>query len=137
MNGKYKGQSEQVELASPTKANSRGMKKRAIALQCIASEYSDLYRSLGPWKEKALTHQMTEWNLDATTLSLLRHHEGVWTKHRAINYGRLRFELTGTTPVEPRYITHKADGIQWRRYIDLTDVYAIADGAPEGGNDPA
>jgi hypothetical protein len=38
-------------------------------------------------------HQSTEWNLDAITLSLYRYYEGVWTKHRAIDYGRLRFEM--------------------------------------------
>jgi hypothetical protein len=58
-------------------------------------------------------------------------------KHRAINYGRLRFELMGTATVEPRRITHKAEGVQQRRQIDLTDVYAITDGTPEGGNGPA
>jgi hypothetical protein len=50
-------------------------------------------------------------------------------KRRAINYGRLRFELTGTATVEPRCITHKGEGVQRQRHTDV-------DGAPEGGNDP-
>jgi hypothetical protein len=115
----------------------RALKNWANALQGIVSEDGDLYSSLGPWKAKTQKHQMIEWNLDATTLSLFRHHEGVWTKHRAINYGRLRFELTGTATEEPRCITHEAEGVQRRRQIDLTEVHAVAEGAPEGGNDPA
>jgi hypothetical protein len=87
-------------------------KNGAFVLQGIVSEDGHLYSSLGQWKKKALTHQMTEWNLDATKNSLFIHHEGVWMKHRAINYGRLRFELTGTESVEPQRITHKADGVQ-------------------------
>jgi hypothetical protein len=55
---------------------------------------------------------MIEWNLDVTTLSLYRYYEGLWTKHKAINYGRLRLELTGTATEEPRHITHKAEGVQ-------------------------
>jgi hypothetical protein len=78
----------------PKRPPVRAWKKWVIALQGIASEDGDLYRIVGPWKEKALTHQTTECNLDATTLSLFRHHKEVWTKHRAVNYGRLRFELT-------------------------------------------
>jgi hypothetical protein len=69
----------------------------AIALQGIATDDDDLYCSLGPWSASMLTHHTTEWNLDATSLSIFRHHEGVCTKHRAINYGRLRFELMGKT----------------------------------------
>jgi hypothetical protein len=76
-----KQQDEQVELVIPKKATCRCMENWAIALQGIASEDGDLYRSLGPCKKTALTHQTTEWNLDAMTLSLFRHHEGVWTNH--------------------------------------------------------
>jgi hypothetical protein len=92
-------------------------KNWAITLQGIASDDGDLYSSLGPWKATPLTHQTTEWNLDATSLSLFRHHEGIWMNRRDINYGRPRFELTGTATAEPRCITHKADGIQRRRHI--------------------
>jgi hypothetical protein len=107
------------------------------ALQGIASEDGDLCSSLGSWKAKRHTHQTTEWNLDATTLSLFRYYEGVWTNHRAINYGRPRFELKGTATEEPRRITQKAEGVQRRRQIDLIEVYAVTEGAPERGNDPA
>jgi hypothetical protein len=34
-------------------------KSWAITLQGIASEDRDLYRSLGQWKEKAITYQTT------------------------------------------------------------------------------
>jgi hypothetical protein len=82
-------------------------------------------------------HQTTEWSLDATTLTIYRYYEGVWKKHRAINYGRLRFELTGIASEEPRCTTHKAEGIQRRRQIALTEVHAITEGSPEGGKYPA
>jgi hypothetical protein len=58
-------------------------------------------------------------------------------KHRVINYGRLRFELTGTATVEPQRITHKADGVQRQRHIELTNVYGVVDCASEGGHDPS
>jgi hypothetical protein len=108
-----------------------------IALQGIATDDNDLYRCLRPWEASLLTHQMTEWNLDATTLSLFRHHEGVWIKHRATNYGRLRFELIGTITEALRHVTHKADGVQRQRYIDLTNVYGVIDCAYEGDHNRA
>jgi hypothetical protein len=111
-------------------------KNWVIALQGIATDSDDLYRCLGPWAASLLMHQTTEWNLDATTLSLFRHHEGVWTKHCATKYGRIRFELTGTTTEAPLHITHKADGIQRRRHIELTNVYRVTDCAYEGDHDP-
>jgi hypothetical protein len=83
------------------------------------------------------THPSTECNLEATTLSLYRYYEGLWTKHRAINYGRLKFEITGITSEEPRRNTHKDRGVQQRRQIYLTEVHAVEGGAPEGGNCPA
>jgi hypothetical protein len=82
-------------------------------------------------------HQTTEYNMDAMTLSLYTYYEGVWTKHMAINYRRLRFEITGIASEEPRCITHKAEGVQWLGQIDLTDVHAVEDGDPEGLNDPS
>jgi hypothetical protein len=96
-----------------------------------------MYCCLGPWSASLLTHQTTEWNLDATTLSLFRHHKGVWTKHQATNYGCLRFKLTGTTTEAPRHTTHKADGVQRRRHIELTNVYGVTDCAYAGEHDPA
>jgi hypothetical protein len=71
----------------------------------------DLYQQLGLWEEIKNTHQYTEWNLDARAMSLYRYNEGIWTNHRAVNYGSLRFESTGVVTTEPRHITHKADGI--------------------------
>jgi hypothetical protein len=67
-------------------------------------------------------HQSTEWKLDATALSLYRYYKGVWTKHRAINYGRLRFEITVTVSEEPRRMTHKAEGVQQRKQIEVHAV---------------
>jgi hypothetical protein len=46
-------------------------------------------------------------------------------KTYAINYGRLRLESTGVTTAEPRHITHKADGTQRRRHIELTELHAV------------
>jgi hypothetical protein len=111
---------------------SRAWRNWTLALQGIVSEDGDLYNSLGPWRAKTNTHQSTEWNLDVTTLSLYRHHEGVWTKHRAINYDRLRFKIMGAASEEPQRITHKAEGVNLRRHIDLTEVHAIKEGDIEG-----
>jgi hypothetical protein len=47
-------------------------------------------------------------------MALYRHDEGIWTKHRAVNFGRLRFESTWVISAEPRHITHKADGTHGR-----------------------
>jgi hypothetical protein len=76
---------------------------------------------------------MTVWNMDANTMSVYRYYEGVCTKHMAINYGRLSFEVREFASEEPRCITHKAEGIKWLRQIDLTEVHVIEEGAPEGG----
>jgi hypothetical protein len=112
-------------------------KNWALALKGIATDDDDLYRCLGPWMASLLTHQTTEWNLDTTTLSLFSHNEGVWTTHRATDYGCLRFELAGTTTEAPRHITHKADGVQRRRHIELTNVYGVTYCDYEGDHDPA
>jgi hypothetical protein len=113
------------------------MKNWAIALQGISTENDDIYRCLGTWTSSLLTHQTTEWNLKATTLSLFRHHDGVWTTHQATNYGRLRFELTGTTTEAPQHITHKAYGVQRRRHIELNNVYGVTDCDHKGDHEPA
>jgi hypothetical protein len=70
-------------------------------------------------------------------MALYRHNEGIWTKRRAVNYGRLRFESTGIIKTEPRHITNKADGTQHRRQIELRKIHAVQPHEPEGGNDPA
>jgi hypothetical protein len=97
----------------------------------------DLYQQLGLWEEIKNTHQYTEWNLDARTMSLYRYNDGVWKKHRAVNYGRLRFESTEVVMTEPRHITHKADGMQRRQQIELSEIHAVQPYESEGGNDPA
>jgi hypothetical protein len=51
---------KQVELAGPTKATSRRMKKWQLTLQGIASEDADLFQHLGPWGYIKNTHQNTE-----------------------------------------------------------------------------
>jgi hypothetical protein len=108
------------------------MKNWATALQGIAADDDDLYCCLEPWSALLLTHQTTEWNLYTMTLSLFRHHEGVWTKHQATNCRRLRFELTGMTREAPQHTTHKADGVQQRRHIKLTNVYGVIYSADAG-----
>jgi hypothetical protein len=64
-------------------------------------------------------------------------YKGIWTKHRAINFRRLRFESTGVIAAEPRHITHKSDGIQCRRHIELSEIDAVQPHEPEGGIHPA
>jgi hypothetical protein len=41
------------------------------------------------------------------------------------------------TTEAPRHITHKADGVQQRRHIYLTNVYGVVDCTSEGEHDPA
>jgi hypothetical protein len=73
----------------------------------------------------------------AGAMELYRHNEGGWTNHRSVNYRRLRFESTGVITAEPRHITHKADGTERRRQIELIELYAAQPHEPEGGNNPA
>jgi hypothetical protein len=49
-------------------------------------------------ERRAWHHQITEWYLDASTCTLYRHVEGVWTYHDASNIGRLRFQVECTIP---------------------------------------
>jgi hypothetical protein len=112
------------------------MKKWQLALQGIASEDGDLFQHLGPWGDIKNTHQNTELNLDSGEMELYRHNEGIWIKHRAANYGRLRFELIGVTTAKMRHITHKADGTQRRRQIELSELHAVQPHEPEGGYNP-
>jgi hypothetical protein len=104
-----------------------------LTVQGIASEDGDLFQHLGPWGDIKNTQQNTEWNLDAGEMELYRHNEGIWTKHRTVNYGRLRFESTGVTTAEPRHITHKADDTQRRRQIEMSKLHAVQPHEPEGG----
>jgi hypothetical protein len=91
---------------------------------------------LGSWVKLKNAHQSTEWNLDARKMSMYRYHEDIWTKQRAVNYGRLRFELTGAETTEPSHITHKADGTQRRQKNELNRIHAVQTQEIERGNDP-
>jgi hypothetical protein len=107
-----------------------------LTLSCIASEDGDLFQHFGPWGDIKNSHQNTEWNLDAGGMTFYRHKEGMWTKHRAVNCGHLRFESTGVSTGEPRHITHKADGTQCRRKIELSKIHAVHSHEPDGGHNP-
>jgi hypothetical protein len=107
-----------------------------LALQCITSEDGDLFQHLGPWGDIKNSHQNTEWNLDAGAMTLYRHKEGMWTTHGAVNYGRIRFESAGVTMAERFHITHRADGTQRRRQIELSELHAIHSYEVEGGHNP-
>jgi hypothetical protein len=108
-----------------------------LTLQGIASEDGNLYQHLGSWVAIKNMHQYTEWNLDSSALALYRHNKGIWTTHRAINYGHLRFESTGVIMAETCHVTHKADGIQRRLQIELSEIHRVQPHESEGGNDPA
>jgi hypothetical protein len=116
-----------VELTGPTKAASRHMEK-------LASRTSRHH--MGTWGDIKNAHQCTAWNLDASAMELYRHNEIIWTKHRAVDYGRLRIESTGVIMAEPRNTTKKADGTQRRRKIELSEIHPVQPHEPEGGNDP-
>jgi membrane protein CcdC involved in cytochrome C biogenesis len=98
-------------------------------------EDGDLFQKLGLWGMLKSIHQSTEWNLYARAMSLCRYQKGIWTKHRAVNYGRLRFELTWVETTKPIYITHKANGTQHRQQIELHAIYAVQTQVKERGND--
>jgi hypothetical protein len=104
-----------VELAGTANAASRRMKKVATGTSMHRIRRWVFFKQLGPWGDIKNAHQNTEWNLDAAVMDLYRHKEDIWKNHRAVNYGRLRFEYTGVTTVEPIHITHKAYGKQLRR----------------------
>jgi hypothetical protein len=70
-------------------------------------------------------------------MPLYRYHEGIWTKHRAVNYGRISLKLTGVETTEPRRITHTSDVTQGRRQIELSEIHAVHTQEIEIGNDPA
>jgi hypothetical protein len=96
-----------------------------------------LFQHLGPWRDTKNSHQNTEWNLNAGAMTLYRHKEGMWSEHRAVNYGRLRFKSNGVSTAEPCHVTHKADGTQHRRQIELSELHAVHSHEPEGGHNPA
>jgi hypothetical protein len=52
------------------------------------------------------------------------------------NNGRPGFESRGVKTAEPRHITHKADGTQRRRQIELSELHAVQPHDPEGGYSP-
>jgi hypothetical protein len=69
-------------------------------------------------------------------MTLYRHKEGMWSKHRAFNYGRFRFKYTEVSTAEPCHITHKADGTQRRRQIEMSELHAVHSHEPEAGHNP-
>jgi hypothetical protein len=58
------------------------------ALEYLAPD-GDIGEPLGEWKSGH--HQIMEWYFDAQSSALYHHIEGVWTRHDAMNIGRLIF----------------------------------------------
>jgi hypothetical protein len=62
--------------------------------------------------------------------------KGIWTKHRAVNYGCLRFESAGVTTTEPRHVTHRSYGTQHRRQTELSKLHAVQSHDTDEGYNP-
>jgi hypothetical protein len=98
--GKESQHNEEVELVCPAKTYHPGMEKLDThpTMYCIGRHR---------WRVKTNTHQLTEWNIDPSTLTIYRYHEGM---RRTSAYG-----------------------IQRQIQIDLTELYAVEAGATEAG----
>jgi hypothetical protein len=73
------------------------------ALEYLAPD-SDIGDSLGEWKSDH--HRVMEWYLDAQSSALYHHTEGLWTRHDAMNIGRLRFRPEAHSCDDTNLYTH-------------------------------
>jgi hypothetical protein len=73
------------------------------ALEYLAPD-GDIGDPLGEWKYDH--HQIMEWYLDTQSSALYHHTEVVWTRHDAMNIGRLRFLPDAHSYNEPNLYTH-------------------------------
>jgi hypothetical protein len=66
-----------------------------------------------------------EWYLDASSSALYYHVEGVWTRHDAMNIGRLIFMPEAHSCDEPNTCTHVVEAIERTRYMETVRKYKI------------
>jgi hypothetical protein len=63
--------------------------------------------------------------LDVQSSSLYHHTEGVWTRHDAMNIGRLRFLPEAHSCDEPNLYTHVVEVNERTRYMEIACKYKI------------
>jgi hypothetical protein len=97
-------------------------KARKEALEYLASD-GDIREPLGEWKSDH--HQIMEWYLDAQSSSLYHHVEGVWTRHEAMNIGRLRFRPEAQSCDESNHYSHAVEVNERTRYMEMSCKYKI------------
>jgi hypothetical protein len=66
-----------------------------------------------------------EWYLDAQSSSLYHHTEGSWTRHDAMNIGRLRFRPAAHSCDEPNLYAHVVEVNERTRYMEIACKYKI------------
>jgi hypothetical protein len=92
------------------------------ALKYLAPD-GDIGDPLGEWKSDH--RQIMEWYLDVTSSALYHHVEGVWTKHDAMNIGRLRFLPEAHSCDEPNPCTHVVEVNERTLYMEIVRKYKI------------
>jgi hypothetical protein len=92
------------------------------ALEYLAPD-GDIGDPMGEWKSDH--HQIMEWYLDAQSNALYHHIEGVWTRHDAMNIGRLRFRPEPHSCDEPNLCTYVLEVNDRTRYMEIVRKYKI------------
>jgi hypothetical protein len=100
----------------PIQQRPTAWKSRKEALEYLASDGYIGY-PLGEWNSDH--HQIMEWYLDAQSSSLYHHVEGVWTRHEAMNIGRLRFRPEAHSCDEPNHYSHVVEVNERTRYMGI------------------
>jgi hypothetical protein len=60
-----------------------------------------------------------EWYIDAQSSALYNHIDGVWTRHDAMNIGRLRFRPEAHSCDDPNLYTHVLEVNERTRYMEI------------------
>jgi hypothetical protein len=66
-----------------------------------------------------------EWYFDAQSSALYHHIEGVWTRHDAMNIGRLKFWPEAQSCDAPNLCTHVVEVNERTRYMEIVRKYKI------------
>jgi hypothetical protein len=92
------------------------------ALEYLAPD-GDIGDPLG--KCKSNHHQIMEWYIDAQSNALYHHIEGVWTRHHAMNIGRLRFRPEPHFCDKATLCTYVVEVNERTRYMEIVRKYKI------------
>jgi hypothetical protein len=66
-----------------------------------------------------------EWYFDAQSIALYNNIEGVWTRHDAMNIGRLIIRPEAHSCDEPNIYTHVVEVNEQTRYMEIVRKYKI------------